>query len=75
MADSKNRKMYLLVIIHSGMKRNKIAFVLAMIAGVLCLSAFIYRYVRSKEIDATILFAGVFIVSYGYGVSRRNRND
>jgi membrane protein YdbS with pleckstrin-like domain len=47
------------------MKINKLAFMLAIAAGVICLGNFIYQYVKFNKTDYTILLAGVFIAAMG----------
>lgn len=47
------------------MKKNKLAFILAIIAGLICLANFIYKLVRLNQADYTILLAGIFIIALG----------
>jgi hypothetical protein len=47
------------------MKTKYLTLSLAIIAGLLCFSAFIARIVKSGTADYTILLAGVFIISLG----------
>jgi hypothetical protein len=47
------------------MSKHRVAFILALIAGTLCLGKFIYTYYQSTELDYTILLAGIFIVGLG----------
>ncbi len=47
------------------MKKNKLAFTLAIIAGIISLSNFIYKLVTLHETDYVILLAGVFIIAFG----------
>ena len=54
------------------MRNNKLAFYLALIAGVLCLGSFIYKLVKTGTADYIILVAGVFIVAIGFSQNRRN---
>jgi len=50
------------------MKKNTIALALALVAGILCLSNFTYKWMKFDAIDYTILFAGLFIIAFGIGV-------
>lgn len=49
------------------MKTNKFAFVLAVIAGLLCIGKFVFKYIRGSEADYPILVAGIFILGIGIG--------
>ena len=48
------------------MKKNQLAFILAIIAGFICLSNFIYKYIKYGTVDFVILFAGIFILALGF---------
>lgn len=39
---------------------------LAIAAGVLCLTAFVVKYIRNNKIDYTVLIAGLFVLSFGF---------
>jgi hypothetical protein len=45
------------------MKINKLAFMVAIAAGVICLGNFIYQYIKFNKKDYNILLAGVFIAA------------
>ena len=47
------------------MKKNKLAFILAMITGLICLSNFVYKLAKFHRTDYRILLAGIFIVALG----------
>lgn len=47
------------------MKAKYITLTLAIIAGLLCLGAFVTRWVKSGIADYTILCAGIFIIALG----------
>jgi hypothetical protein len=47
------------------MKKNKLAFILAIIAGLICLSNFIYKLARFHKTDYVLLLAGIFIIALG----------
>jgi hypothetical protein len=47
------------------MKKNKLAFILAVIAGLICLGNFIYKLIRFQKTDYSILAAGIFIIALG----------
>ena len=47
------------------MKKDKLAFILSIISGVICLSVFIYKLMQSGKTDYVILLAGIFIISIG----------
>jgi hypothetical protein len=55
------------------MKINKLAFILAIVAGVICLGNFIYQYVKFNTTDCTILLAGVFIAAMGAAAYLRQK--
>ncbi len=48
------------------MNKHKTAFILAIIAGGLCLANFAYRYFKDRSFDYVILLAGVFILAIGF---------
>lgn len=47
------------------MNAPRLAFILALVAGLLCFSAFFWNYLRKDQLDYTVLFAGLFIVAVG----------
>jgi hypothetical protein len=47
------------------MKKNKLAFILAIMAGLICLANFIYKLVRFGKTDYKILLGAVFITALG----------
>jgi membrane protein CcdC involved in cytochrome C biogenesis len=51
------------------MKKSKLAFILAIIAALLCFTSFVIKLVRSDKIDYPILLAGVFILAFGISTS------
>lgn len=52
-------------------KKNKLAVALALIAGTLFLSNFLYKWLNSDRIDYTALLAGIFIIAFGIGTYTR----
>jgi hypothetical protein len=44
-----------------------------MIAGALCLGAFIFNLVRSHKTDYAILFAGIFIIAFGVSAYKKTK--
>ncbi|HEY1403160.1 MAG TPA: hypothetical protein VGB05_03470 [Pyrinomonadaceae bacterium] len=57
---------------HRPGKWHNIALALGVVAGVLALSAALIRYVRSGEIDAAKIAAGIFFPLVVYSLTRRN---
>lgn len=47
------------------MKKNRLAFILSIIAGLICLSNFIYKLIKFGTTDFVIFFAGIFIFALG----------
>ena len=47
------------------MKKNQLALILAIIAGLICLSNFIYKLMKFGNADFVVLFAGIFIIALG----------
>jgi hypothetical protein len=50
------------------LKKNKLAFTLAMIAALISIGNFIYRFIRFDKADYTILLAGIFFIAFGISV-------
>lgn len=50
------------------MKQSDISFILSIIAGLVCIGAYIYKYVQQNEADNLILIAGIFVISFGVGM-------
>ena len=48
------------------MKTKKVALILAIVAGSICISFFIYKLAVRKETDFVILSAGVLVFALGY---------
>jgi ABC-type uncharacterized transport system permease subunit len=48
------------------METKKVALILAILAGVICISIFIYKLAVKKETDFMILSAGLLILGLGY---------
>jgi hypothetical protein len=55
------------------MNPNNIASGLAIIAGLFCLSSFLYQWVKHAKQDYMILAAGVFMIALGIGWLAKNR--
>jgi hypothetical protein len=47
------------------MKSRQLAFILAIVAGLLCIGAFVTKLIRSGETEYTILWAGIFVIALG----------
>jgi hypothetical protein len=47
------------------MKSKQLAFILAIVAGLLCIGAFVTKLMRSGETEYTILWAGIFVIALG----------
>ena len=47
------------------MKVKYFSFMFALIAGMLCLGAFVVKMVRSGATEYTLLLAGIFIIALG----------
>lgn len=56
------------------MKKTKLAFILTLVAGLVCLSNFIYKIVKHGKTDYFILLAGLFIIGIGFSVFYTKRN-
>jgi small neutral amino acid transporter SnatA (MarC family) len=55
------------------MKKNKLAFALSLVAGLLCFSNFIYKFLKFDKTDYMILLAGVFITAMGISMYARGK--
>lgn len=47
------------------MKTKQFAFILSLVAGLLCIGAFVTKLIRSGETEYTILWAGIFVIALG----------
>ena len=56
------------------MKKDRLAFILVIIAGLICLSNFIYKVIKFGTTDFVILFAGIFILGLGISTYFKKNN-
>ena len=56
------------------MKKDRLAFILVIIAGLICLSNFIYKVIKFGTKDFVILFAGIFILGLGISTYFKKNN-
>lgn len=57
------------------MKTKKVALILAIVAGSICISFFIYKLAVRKETDFVILFAGILTLGFGFSSNSMIKND
>lgn len=50
------------------MKRNLLSLLLALLAGSLAITAFVYKWTVKHQKDYAILFAGICVLSFGASV-------
>ena len=56
------------------MNKSRLAFILSIIAALLCGAAFVLKWIKNDKLDYPILLAGFFVLSFG-AAAYKKKND